>query len=242
MGTQSKCLEALPLKPEPEQRLAHVVAGAPHGFRVWIDGEFHRANIGEPGMRIVKLIASWRRLARHLWSSVSRRNLHRRNLHSKTESCRPVLCCMPGATSSRKAKQKGVRMRFQSIMRAQLTIAGLATVLSFPGVTKGQEISNTAFDDGPNAVPFAQPVVAQGAGNSSSTLPSAQATPPKAASDGPVTAQQTTAEREPSTIPIWIGATLVWIGAIGLYLKGPAKQLTHELRSLRDSGASTPGD
>jgi len=133
-------------------------------------------------------------------------------------------------------------MKFQANMQTQLIIAGLATVLLFSGQAKGQEISNTAFDDGPNAVPFAQPVAAQGAGNSVSKLPSALATPAKATIDGPVTAQQTTDEEESSTILIWFGAALMWIGAIGLYARGPAKLLTRELRSLRDSHASTPGD
>ena len=76
-----------------------------------------------------------------------------------------------------KTEQKGEKMKFQNMMQTQLVIAGLATVLLFPGVTKGQEIYNTAFDDGPNVVPFAQPVPAQGVGNSLSTLPSAHATP-----------------------------------------------------------------
>ena len=128
-------------------------------------------------------------------------------------------------------------MRFENIIRTQLVIAGLGAVLSFPAVTKGQEISNTAFDDGPNAAPFAQPVPAQGAGNSSSTLPSA--TP---AIDGPVAAQQTTDEQKRSAVLIWIGATLVWIGAIGLYARGPAKRLTRALRSLGDSHSSAPGN
>ena len=100
-------------------------------------------------------------------------------------------------------------MKFQNVMQTQLAIAGLATALLFPGVTKGQEISNTAFDDGPNTVPFAQPVPAQGAGNSLSELPSALATPAKAAIDGPVTGQRTTDEQQQSTILIWIGAALV---------------------------------
>ena len=138
-----------------------------------------------------------------------------------------------------KIEQKGEKMKFQNIMRTQLVIAGLATVLLFPGVTKGQEISNTAFDDGPNAAPFAQPVPAQGAGNSFSTLPSPRATP---AIDGPIAAKQTTDEQERSAILIWIGATLVWIGAIGLYARGPAKRLTRELRSLGDSHSSAPGN
>jgi hypothetical protein len=130
-------------------------------------------------------------------------------------------------------------MKFQKIMQTQLVIAGLVTVLLFPGVTKGQEISNTAFDDGPNVAPFAQPVPAQGAGNSSSTLPSARTTP---AIDGPVAAQQTTDEQERSAVLIWIGATLVWIGAIGLYARGRAKRVTRALRSLGDSHSSAPGN
>ena len=118
---------------------------------------------------------------------------------------------MSGATED---QIKGERMRYQSVMRTQLIIGGLATVLLFPGVTKGQEISNTAFDDGPNAVPFAQPVSPQAA---------------------PVAAQETAVEQERSAVLIWIGVALVWIGAIGLYARGPAKLLTRELRSLRDS-------
>jgi len=146
---------------------------------------------------------------------------------------------MSGATED---QIKGERMRYQSVMRTQLIIGGLATVLLFPGVTKGQEISNTAFDDGPNAVPFTQPVAAQGADNSLSKLPRALPTPAKTAIDDPVTAQRTTDQQERSTILIWIGAALVWIGAIGLYARGAAKLLTREVRSLRDSHALTPGD
>src|SRR5262252_2502502 len=139
-------------------------------------------------------------------------------------------------------RTKGEKMKFQNIMQTQLEIGGLATVLLFPGVTKGQEISNTAFDDGPNAAPFAQPVPAQGTGNSFSALSSAQATTAKGAIDRPVAAQQTSDEQERSTILIWVGAVLVWIGAIGLYVRGPAKRLTRELRFLRDSHTSAPGD
>jgi len=139
-----------------------------------------------------------------------------------------------------KTEEKGEPMKFQTIMQTQLVIAGLATVLLFPGVTKAQEISNTAFDDGPNTAPFDQPVPAQGAASSFSTLPSA--TPAMAPIDGPFTGQQTTDEQKPSTILIWIGTVLVWIGAIGLYASGPAKHLPRELRFLRDSHTSAPGD
>jgi len=55
MTTQSKRLEGQQLQRGPEQRPAHVVGGAPHGFGVWIDGEFHRVDIGALGTVIVKL-------------------------------------------------------------------------------------------------------------------------------------------------------------------------------------------
>ena len=126
-------------------------------------------------------------------------------------------------------------MRSQNVIGTQLVITGLAIALLFPGVTKAQEMSNATFDDGPNAAPFARPVAAQGTGNSVSALPSAQATPAMTAIDGAVRGQQTTDEQEPSAILIWIGAALTWIGAIGLYARGPAKLLTRELRSLRES-------
>jgi len=54
MATQSRSLEGHQLKREPEQRL-HVVGGAPHGFGVWIDGKFHRVDIGALGTVIDKL-------------------------------------------------------------------------------------------------------------------------------------------------------------------------------------------
>ena len=55
MTAQSRRLEGHQLKREPEQRPAQVVGGAPHGFGVWIDGEFHRVDIGALGTVIVKL-------------------------------------------------------------------------------------------------------------------------------------------------------------------------------------------
>jgi hypothetical protein len=55
MPIQSKRLEGHLLKRGPEQRPTHVVGGASHGFGVWIDGEFHRVEIGALGTVIVKL-------------------------------------------------------------------------------------------------------------------------------------------------------------------------------------------
>jgi len=134
-------------------------------------------------------------------------------------------------------------MKFQNIMHTQLVIAALATVLSviavlatvllFPGVTKGQEIYNTVFDDGPNTAPFDQPVPGQGAASSSSTLPGACATRTMAPIDClNYRAKPRELSRGPSAILIWIGAVLIGIGAIGLYARRPVKRLTRELRYL----------
>ena len=55
MTTRSRRLAGHQSKCEPEQRPAYVVGGAPHGFGVWVDGEFHRVDIGALGTVIVKL-------------------------------------------------------------------------------------------------------------------------------------------------------------------------------------------
>jgi hypothetical protein len=127
------------------------------------------------------------------------------------------------------------RIRFQNIIRTQLVIGGLGTVLLFAGVTKAQEIFNTTFDDGPYVAPFDLPVAAPGADNSGSKSLIAQATPAMAAAcrRRPDPRQQTTDEKEPSAIQIWMVGALMWIGAIVLYARGPAKLLVRGLRFLR---------
>jgi hypothetical protein len=55
MTIQSKGREGHQVKRGAEQRPTPVVGGAPHGFGVWIDGEFHRVDIGALGTVIVKL-------------------------------------------------------------------------------------------------------------------------------------------------------------------------------------------
>jgi hypothetical protein len=83
MAVQSRGLEGLHLKREPEPRPVQVVGGAPHGFGVWIDGEFHRVDIGALGTVIVKLTgeleAARKELAEQRQAS---------NLYSNPEICR----------------------------------------------------------------------------------------------------------------------------------------------------------
>ncbi|HVM74793.1 MAG TPA: hypothetical protein VMT75_04060 [Candidatus Saccharimonadales bacterium] len=63
-------------------------------------------------------------------------------------------------------------MKTRKLVRWQLMLAGLAAALYFTPVAQSQEISNTAFPDGPNVATFAQVEAAQR---------SAQAVPAQAA-------------------------------------------------------------
>jgi hypothetical protein len=85
MTTQSERLEGHQLKHGLEQRPVRVVGGAPHGFGVWIDGEFHRVDIGALGTVIVKLTEQLDTARKELVEQ--REATQTRN---KPETCRPV--------------------------------------------------------------------------------------------------------------------------------------------------------
>jgi hypothetical protein len=63
-------------------------------------------------------------------------------------------------------------MKLRKMIRWQLVLAGLAAAMSFSPSAHSQEITNTAFDDGPYVTGFAQPTAAQ---------PSAQVIPAQTA-------------------------------------------------------------
>jgi hypothetical protein len=48
-------------------------------------------------------------------------------------------------------------MKFQNILRTQAVLIGLGATLLLAGATRGQEIENTSFDDGPNVTTVSQP-------------------------------------------------------------------------------------
>jgi len=57
-------------------------------------------------------------------------------------------------------------MKIRNIVRWQLILAGLAAALYFAPAAQSQEITNTAFADGPNVIAFAQPDATQPSGPS----------------------------------------------------------------------------
>jgi hypothetical protein len=121
-------------------------------------------------------------------------------------------------------------MQFARRMRIQVVAAGLGMALLCAGATKAQEIVNTRFDDGPNVAPLVQPAAVSA---NAAQVTGGQATAAKTAL--PVAAPANEAE---STTLLWLGSSLVWLGAIGMYFSGPAKRFALELRTLRASRAA----
>ena len=114
-------------------------------------------------------------------------------------------------------------MTFGKAMRVQMMVAGLGLALFCAGTTRAQEIVNTSFDDGPNVAPLTQPAA------STATVPASQ---PMTANTQ-LLATEPASQNEPSDKMLWIGVSLVWLGAIGMYFSGPAKRFARELRALR---------
>ena len=119
-------------------------------------------------------------------------------------------------------------MTFGKAMRVQVMVAGLGMALFCAGATKAQEIVNTSFDDGPNVTALAQPAAPATAATVTSSQPMTANTELPAAAE-PVS------ETEPSEKMLWIGVSLVWLGAIGMYFSGPAKRFAREMRAVRES-------
>jgi len=118
-------------------------------------------------------------------------------------------------------------MTFKRAIRVQMLVAGLGMALFCAGAARAQEIVNTSFDDGPNVTTFAQPAPANAATVTSNQPITAPAQLPVAAVEA---TRQTGSEKS-----LWIGVSLVWLGAIGMYFSGPAKRFANEMRAVRDA-------
>ena len=123
-------------------------------------------------------------------------------------------------------------MEFGKTMRAQAVVAGLGIALFCAGTTKAQEIVNTRFDDGPNVVALAQP--AKGPANAA-TAASGPSMTAGAPTQVQATAVESASEEATTEKMLWLGSSLVWLGAIGMYFSGPAKRFAREMRAMRES-------
>jgi hypothetical protein len=124
-------------------------------------------------------------------------------------------------------------MTFGKAMRVQVMVSGLGMALLCAGVTKAQEIVNQSFDDGPNVATLAQPAAPAANAATVTTSQSMNSNTELPAAAAPMS------EAEPSDKTLWIGAALVWLGAIGMYFSGPAKRFARELRAMRESYKAT---
>lgn len=128
-------------------------------------------------------------------------------------------------------------MEFKNKIRLSLVAAGLAAALVFCASTKAQEITNSRFSDGPNVAAFDS-----GASQAAAVSPMTQTANATESSAQVVTnasAEQDSYDRRTSML-IWGGTTMVWIGAIGLYAGGPAKRFTEKLHAMRKQYAASP--
>lgn len=119
-------------------------------------------------------------------------------------------------------------MTFAKAMRVQMMVAGLGMALFCAGATKAQEIVNTSFDDGANVAALAQPAAPANAvtATGGQTITANTQLPAAAEPAG---------ETGPAETLLWIGSSLVWLGAIGMYFSGPAKRFALEMRAVRES-------
>lgn len=133
-------------------------------------------------------------------------------------------------------------MKFETIIRTQLAIAGLGAALLFAGTASAQEIVNTSFPDGPNVGPFTQPAPEQQAVRTDTdavfALPGSQAARAMAAL---APAEPAPTDPKPSAESWVVGILLAGIAAIALYALAVAKRLTREVRSRTQPYMSSPG-
>jgi hypothetical protein len=134
-------------------------------------------------------------------------------------------------------------MESRNKVRVGLIAVGMAAAaLVFCGTTKAQEITNARFSDGPNVVAFestASQVTANSSVSSAATSSQSAAKAMDSAALNDAAARQDSYNRGTSML-IWGGAGLVWIGAVGLYAGGPAKRFTEKLRAMRKQYAADP--
>ena len=124
-------------------------------------------------------------------------------------------------------------MKFESIIRKSLIIAGFSTALILlPASVKAQEITNTEFNDGPNVTALAQPSVSQQA--ATNTMPASEALRATESINASAQPEQASLIQVPAPSEAWITASLlVGVLLIALYALAEAKRANRMLNSTR---------
>jgi hypothetical protein len=101
-------------------------------------------------------------------------------------------------------------MKIQNILRMQVVVIAIGAAFLLAGATHAQEIDNPSFDEGPNSVPFAQPLAAATSGDLSSAAAGSHvivASDPAAVTTKPV-AEQAGSISGNAYVEVWMIATM----------------------------------
>jgi hypothetical protein len=108
-------------------------------------------------------------------------------------------------------------MKIQNIFRMQAIVIGFAAALLLASSTPAQEIENTNWDDGPNAVPFAQPAPAATPNDLNSAAADSHAASTAAVISEPIVNQEAAIAQRPPVEGGMIAFLLVCIAVAVLY-------------------------
>jgi len=124
-------------------------------------------------------------------------------------------------------------MKFQKMFRMQMMLVGLAAAFFFAGTVRAQEITNTEFPDGSNAVPFVQPASASATVPSTAELSSSQAMQAAQSISASASVQQAGVLQSKSS-QLWIASTfLLCVGAGALYSRTPKREDRDPRKAIR---------
>jgi hypothetical protein len=127
-----------------------------------------------------------------------------------------------GHTTRIRKEKTGCLMKSRKLIRWQLILAGLGTALLFTASAQAQEITNTAFDDGPNVTSFAQPSADQSAVASTQTQPGTPSIREFAAIESSLSAQHVALIDSPV---VAAGLTLLLFVCIAISAIGESKRV-----------------
>lgn len=128
-------------------------------------------------------------------------------------------------------------MKFQKMIRMQMILTGLAAALLLASSAKSQEITNTAFNDGPNVVPFEQFVPDQVPVKSTAAVTDSQAARSIAQTSTSSVSQEAGLVQ---TQEGWMTtALLICIGLVSLYALSEAKRANRNARPRTSSNVRT---
>jgi hypothetical protein len=132
-------------------------------------------------------------------------------------------------------------MKFNTMIRKGLVIAGFAAFAVLPSALKAQEITNTEFSDGPNVVALPQPAATQQTSSTQTfTMPASQA---MVATTSVASSAAEPQQAELAVLPSvsdkeWIVAAVAAYGGLIVLLTGAEIRRAHRYSSRGTYGST----